>query len=73
MISGKHPPGLQDFLFDQQNVKDRPNMDAFCDWLSETIEISVYDLFFRNYISIVLLSFIILSSQSQRRSYRYIL
>ena len=41
-------------------------MNTFCDWLFETIVISVYDSFFRNYISIVLLSFIALSSQSQR-------
>ena len=46
--------------------KDEPNMSTFCDWLSETIVISVYDSFFRNYISIVLLSSIVLSSQSQR-------
>ena len=46
--------------------KDLPNMNTFCDWLSETIVISVYDSFFRNFISIVLLSFIVLSSQSQR-------
>ena len=36
------------------------------DWLSETTVINVYDSFFRNYISMVLLSFIVLSSQSQR-------
>ena len=30
-------------------------MNTFCDWLFETIVISVYDSFFRNYISIVLL------------------
>ena len=41
-------------------------MNTFCNWFSETIVISVYDLFFRNYISIVLLSFIVSSSQSQR-------
>ena len=41
-------------------------MNMFCDWLSETIVISVYDSLFRNYISIVLLSFIVLASQSQR-------
>ena len=29
-----------------------PNMNTFCDWLSETIMNSVYDSFFRNYISI---------------------
>ena len=46
--------------------KDLPNMNASCDWLSETIVISVYDSFFRNYISIDLLSFIVLISQSQR-------
>ena len=46
--------------------KDVPNMNTFCDWLFETIVISVYDSFFRNYISIVLLSFIVCSSQSQR-------
>ena len=39
--------------------KDLPNMKTFCDWLFETIVISVYDSFFRNYISIVLLSFIV--------------
>ena len=49
-----------------QDSKDLPNMNAFCDWLSETIVISVYDSFFRNYISIDLLSFIVLNSQSQR-------
>ena len=43
-----------------------PNMNTFCDCLSETIVISVYDSFFRNYISIVLLSFIVFSTQSQR-------
>ena len=42
-------------------------MNTFCDWLSKTIVISVYyDLFFRNHISIVLLSFIVLISHSQR-------
>ena len=41
-------------------------MNTFCDWLSETIVISVYDSFFKNYISIVLLSFIVFTSQSQR-------
>ena len=46
--------------------KDLPNMNTFCDWLFETIVISVYDSFFRNYISIVLLSFIVCSGQSQR-------
>ena len=46
--------------------KNLPNMNTFCDLLSEKIVISVYDSFFRNYISIVLLSFIVLSSQSQR-------
>ena len=46
--------------------KDLPNINTFCDWLSETVVISIYDSFFRNYISIVLLSFILLSSQSQR-------
>ena len=49
-----------------QISKDLLDMNTFCDWLSETIVISVYDSFFRNYISIVLLSFIVLSSQSQR-------
>ena len=48
--------------------KDLPNMNTFCDWLTETTVISVYDSFFRNYISIVLLSSIVLSSQS----YRYV-
>ena len=47
------------------NSKDLPNMNTFCDWLFETIVISVYDSFFRNYISIVLLSFIVCNSQSQ--------
>ena len=46
--------------------EDLPNMNTFCDWLSETIVISVYDSFFRNYNSIALSSFIVLSSQSQR-------
>ena len=46
--------------------KDLPNINTFCDWLFETIVISVYDLFFRNYISIVLLCFIVFNSQSQR-------
>ena len=39
--------------------KNLPYMNTFCDWLFETIVISVYDSFFRNYISIVLLSFIV--------------
>ena len=34
--------------------KDLSNMNTFCDWLFETIVISVYDSFFRNYISIFL-------------------
>ena len=46
--------------------KDLPNMNTFCDWLFETIVTRVYDSFFRNYISIVLLSFIVFTSQSQR-------
>ena len=37
--------------------KDLPDMSTFCDWLSETLAISVFDSFFRNYISIVLLFF----------------
>ena len=53
-----------DFLLTMS--KDLPNMNTFYDWLSETIVISVYDSFFRNYISIVLLSYIVLTSQSQR-------
>ena len=40
----------------QKNSKDLPNMNAFCDWFSETIVISVYDSFFGNYISIDLLA-----------------
>ena len=36
--------------------KDLPVMNAFCDWLSETIVISVYDSFFRNYTSSVQIS-----------------
>ena len=39
--------------------KDLPNMNTFCDWLSETIVTSVYDSLFRNYNSIVLLRFIL--------------
>ena len=31
----------------------QPNINTFCDWLPETIVISVYDSFFRNYISTV--------------------
>ena len=50
----------------RKSSKDLPNMNAFCDWLSETIVISVYDSFFRNYISMDLLSFIVLNSQSKR-------
>ena len=46
--------------------KDLPNMNTFCDWLFETIVTSFYDSFFRNYISIVLLSFIVFTSQPQR-------
>ena len=52
--------------------KDLPNMNTFCDWLSETKVISVYDSFFRNYISILLLSFIVLSSHRSACSYRYV-
>ena len=36
-------------------------MNTFCDSLFETIVISVYDSFFRNYISTVLLSFIVIT------------
>ena len=50
----------------EKTSKDLPNINTFCDWLSVTIVISVYDTFFRNDISIVLLSFIVLTSQSQR-------
>ena len=50
----------------ESTSKDLPNMNTFCDWLSETIVNSVYDSFFRNYISVVLLSFTVLSSQSKR-------
>lgn len=53
----KHPPNPG---------KYQPNMNMFCDWFSETIVISVYDSFFRNMISIALLSFIVLINQSQR-------
>ena len=35
----------------QELSKDLFNMKTFYDWLSETIVISVYDSFFRNYIS----------------------
>ena len=45
--------------------RDLPDMNIFCDWLSETLVINVYDWFFRNYVSIVLSSFNVLSSQSQ--------
>ena len=41
--------------------KNLHNMNTFCDWFSETIVMRVYDSFFGNYISIVLLSFILLS------------
>ena len=43
-------------------------MNTFCDWLSETV-ISVYDSFFRNYISIVLLSS---AANHSVCSYRYV-
>ena len=42
-----------------------PNTNTFCDWLSEPI-ISVHDSFYRNVISIVLLSCIVFINQSQR-------
>ena len=44
-------------------------MNTFCDWLSETIVISVYDSFFRDYISIVLLS---RAANHSACSYRYV-
>ena len=44
-------------------------MTTFCDWLSETIMISVYDSFFRNEFFIVLLSW---STIHRRGSYRYV-
>ena len=47
---------LKRFDLTKYASKDLPNMNTFCDWLFETIVISVYDSFFRNYISIVLLS-----------------
>ena len=40
-------------------------MDTFCDSLSGKEVISVYDSFFRNVISIVLLFFIVLINQSR--------
>ena len=46
--------------------EDLAKMNTLCDWLFKTILISVYDSFFRNYISIALLSFIVFSNQSQR-------
>ena len=52
--------------FEKNCSKDLSNMNTFCDWLFETIVTSVYDSFFRNYISIVLLSFIVFTSQPQR-------
>ena len=62
----EHSPPAKRQKTARTTSKDLPNMNTFCDWLFETIVISVYDSFFRNYISIVLLSFIVLSSQSQR-------
>ena len=41
-------------------------MNTFIDWFSETIMISVYHSFFRNAISIVLLSDIVSINQSKR-------
>ena len=52
-------------IFLSYRSKSLPNMNTFCNWLSETVVIRVYDLFFRNYTSIVLLSFIVSSSESQ--------
>ena len=51
---------------DGRESNDLPNMNTLCLWLFETLVISVYDSFFRNYISIVLLLFIVLSNQSQK-------
>ena len=45
--------------------KDLSNMNGFWHWLSKTVVISVYDAFFKISISIVLLSSIVLTGQSQ--------
>ena len=52
-------------IFARFSRKDLPPSSSVCDWLSETMMISAYnyDWFFRNYISIVLLSFIVLISE----------
>ena len=52
-------------IFARFSWKDLPPSSSFCDWLSETMMISAYnyDWFFRNYISIVFLSFIVLISE----------
>ena len=47
-------------------------MNTFCDWLSETIVISVYDSFFRNYIFIVLLFLLSSVANHNSCSYRYV-
>ena len=45
--------------------KDPSNMNGFWQWLSKTIVISIYDAFLGILISIVLLSSIVLTGQSQ--------
>ena len=62
VIRGTSTLGVLAIFTTKHKSEDQPNMNTFCDWLSETIVISDYDSFFRNYISIVLLSFIVLSS-----------
>ena len=50
------------YVLTKRVYKNLPNMNTFCDWLSETTVISAYDWFFTNYISIVVTNH---SSQSQ--------
>ena len=53
------------WVLENSGVKTYLNMDTFCDSLSGKEVISVYDSFFRNVISIVLLFFIVLINQSR--------
>ena len=66
-IQFRHNGVVKSFFQNMREIlsKDLPNTNTFCDWLSETIVISVYDSLFRNYISIDLLSFIVLNNISQ--------
>ena len=59
-------------MYQKRSWNHLRNINTFCDWLSETIVIRVYDWFFKNYISLVSLSFIVLATNHSACSYRHV-